>query len=145
MKKYYSVDEIAGLLNIHPKTIQRYIREGRLKATKLGKAWRVTGHDLSVFAEGPGASAEKEAEAGAKNKVSVSAVIDIDAADRDDAMRMVNMLTAALNSKPLEYGRSTMSAQFLEPESKVRVMLWGSIEFMETMIHSISVMTGRNE
>jgi excisionase family DNA binding protein len=39
------------MLNIHPKTIQRYIREGKLRATKIGKGWRITGHDLSTFTE----------------------------------------------------------------------------------------------
>ena len=50
-KDYYSVEQISDMLDIHPKTIQRYIREGRLRATKIGKSWRVTGHDLSVFIE----------------------------------------------------------------------------------------------
>jgi excisionase family DNA binding protein len=49
---YYTVDQIAELLHIHPKTIQRYIREGKLPASKIGKSWRVSGHDLSRFAEG---------------------------------------------------------------------------------------------
>ena len=34
---YYTVEQISGILNIHPKTIQRYIREGRLRAAKIGK------------------------------------------------------------------------------------------------------------
>lgn len=48
---YYNVEQIAQILNIHPKTVQRYIREGKLRAVKLGKSWRVTGHDLSMFVE----------------------------------------------------------------------------------------------
>ena len=31
---------------MHPKTIQKYIREGKLRAAKVGKSWRVTGHDI---------------------------------------------------------------------------------------------------
>lgn len=50
-KDYYTVDEISNMLNIHPKTIQRYIREGKLRAAKIGKSWRITGHDLSTFIE----------------------------------------------------------------------------------------------
>ena len=44
---YYSVEQISEMLHIHPKTVQRYIREGKLRAAKLGKSWRVTGHDLT--------------------------------------------------------------------------------------------------
>jgi hypothetical protein len=57
-------------------------------------------------------------------------------------VRIANMMTAALNRKPPEYGRSTMNVQFLEPERKVRIMLWGNLIFMEAMIGAISMMTG---
>lgn len=36
-KDYYTVNQISNMLNIHPKTIQRYIREGKLRAAKVGK------------------------------------------------------------------------------------------------------------
>ncbi|WP_432765158.1 helix-turn-helix domain-containing protein, partial [Hungatella hominis] len=31
MDKYYTVEQVAELLTMHPKTIQRYIREGKLR------------------------------------------------------------------------------------------------------------------
>lgn len=148
MDKYYTVDQIAKILNMHSKTIQRYIREGKLKAIKVGKSWRVTGHDLSVFMEGTNHVLEKKISMNVKeesreNKIKISAVIDIDVDDMDEATRIVNTLTAALNSKPSEYGKSTMNAQFLEPEHKVRVMLWGNIKFMDNMISTLSVLTNQ--
>ena len=33
----HTADEVAGLLNLHVKTIRRYIRDGRLKARRIGK------------------------------------------------------------------------------------------------------------
>ena len=30
MEKYYTVEKVAEMLSMHPKTIQRYIREGKL-------------------------------------------------------------------------------------------------------------------
>ncbi|MBT3320092.1 MAG: helix-turn-helix domain-containing protein [Clostridia bacterium] len=128
---YYSVDKISELLDMHPKTIQRYIREGKLRATKVGKSWRVSGHDLSAFME-TGAKPCKSIPAAAR--ISVSAVVDINVHDMDEAMNISNMLTASLNAKPAEYGKSSMSAQFLDSENKLRVMLWGRPVFMEAMM-----------
>ncbi len=150
MDKYYTVDQIAKILNIHPKTIQRYIREGKLNATKVGKSWRVTGHDLSVFTEVTNyisgrTITTKTAEESREDKIKISAVVDIDIDDMDEGMRIVNMLTAVLNVKPPEYGKSTMNAQFIESERKVRVMLWGNIKFMENMISSLSVLTDQEK
>ena len=48
---YFTVEQVSELLSLHPKTVQRYIREGKLRATKIGKGWRIAGHDLSVFTE----------------------------------------------------------------------------------------------
>ena len=47
--RFYTVEEISDALDMHPKTVQRYIREGKIKATKVGKAWRVLEKDFRAF------------------------------------------------------------------------------------------------
>lgn len=139
-EKYYSVEQISEMLNIHPKTIQRYIREGRLRAGKIGKSWRVTGHDLSVFMESTKLPTGKETFHSIKKsgyEIKVSSVIDIDVEGMDDAIRIMNTVTAALNTNLPEYGHPTMHAQFLESECKVRVTIWGSIQFAQAIIQLI--------
>jgi excisionase family DNA binding protein len=139
-KDYYTVEQISEMLDIHPKTIQRYIREGKLRATKIGKSWRVTGHDISVFMESnrnemPGSEIRQE------RSVIASSVIDIIAYGKEDAIRIMNALTAALNSKPPEYGQSSMQSQYIESEHTVRVTLWGDIRFMAVMMDAIVSLT----
>ncbi len=139
-EKYYSVEQISEMLNIHPKTIQRYIREGKLRAGKIGKSWRITGHDLSVFMESTKLSATKKDMDSIKksnNEIKVSSVIDIDVEGMEDAIRIMNTLTAALNTNLPEYGHPTMHVQFLESESKVRVTIWGNILFAQAIISLI--------
>lgn len=139
-EKYYTVEQISKLLNIHPKTIQRYIREGKLRANKIGKSWRITGHDLSIFAESTD-NRNLDVITRPQDKAIVSSVIDIQIDNFDESTRIVNMLTAALNCKPQEYGKSTMNIQHLEHENKVRIALWGNVHFMKEMIEIISVVT----
>ena len=143
-EKYYSVDQISEMLNIHPKTIQRYIREGKLRAGKIGKSWRVTGHDLSVFMESTKLSIRKEntvTGTQSSNEIKVSSVMDIDVEGMEDAIRIMNTVTAALNTNLPEYGHPTMHAQFLESESKVRVTIWGNILFAQAIIELIMELT----
>jgi len=141
---YYTVEQIASMLNIHPKTTQRYIREGKLRATKIGKGWRVTGHDLSAFVE----SSRNEATA-ADNRpirsVIASSVIDIPTVTREEAIRIMNTLTASLNAKPAELGQTSLQSQYIERENIVRVALWGDIRFMAIMIDTIAALTERDE
>jgi excisionase family DNA binding protein len=139
-EKYYSVEQISEMLNIHPKTIQRYIREGKLRAGKIGKSWRVTGHDLSVFMESTKLPSGKETSHSFKKsdyEIKVSSVIDIDVEGMDDVIRIMNTVTAALNTNLPEYGHPTMHAQFLESECKVRVTIWGNIQFAQAIIQLI--------
>ena len=149
IEKFYSVDQVAEMINMHPKTIQKYIREGKLKANKVGKNWRISGHDLNIFTEG----AEKTSKDVVSNtsdkgslydKIKISAVFDIEVADIEEAMNTINMMSALLNTKPLECGKSTMSAQYIEPELKVRIMVWGNIKLMEFIISFIQTTTNKH-
>lgn len=143
--QYYTVDQISDMLSIHPKTIQRYIREGKLRAVKIGKAWRVSGHDLSAFTESAGVRDVKP-ESGGNDRMpaTASSVIDIVVYGRDDAIRMMNALTAGLNAKPPEYGQSSMHMQYIEAENKVRVTLWGTVRFMSAVMDAVVMLTEQN-
>jgi len=140
-EKYYTVMQISEMLKIHPKTIQRYIREGKLLANKIGKSWRITGHDLSVFIENEKniyVSDEQNLKLPIEDKFKVSAVVDINVSDKDEAIRIIDMLAGALNSKPPEYGSSSMYTQHIIEENKIRITLFGGIRFMDVMMSSIS-------
>ena len=79
---------------MHPKTIQRYIREGKLRASKVGKSWRVSGHDLSVFTENIGLTGQATLES-AQDRINISCVVDILTDRTDEGIGIVNPLTAA--------------------------------------------------
>ena len=89
IEDYYTVEQISSLLKIHPKTVQRYIREGKLRATKIGKGWRVAGHDLSAFTESE--TFEKpNLENQAERRVTASAVIDIMTQGKEEAVERLS-------------------------------------------------------
>jgi len=141
---YYTVEQISNMLNIHPKTIQRYIREGKLRATKIGKSWRISGHDFSTFIESNSYStsaSEKQSE----RRIVASSVIDINVYGKEDAIRIMNTLTASLNAKPLEYGQTSLHSQYIERENIVRVTLWGEIRFIAIMMDTIAALTENKE
>ncbi len=140
MEKYYTVEQVAKLLSMHPKTIQRYIREGKLQANKIGKSWCITGHDLSIFVEKTGHDNPEDAIC-SQNKTVVSSVVDIRVNDSEECNRIVNMITAALNSKPQEFGMSSMHTQYLGYENKLRVTLWGNVDFMKVAFEILSTVT----
>ncbi|WDV48202.1 helix-turn-helix domain-containing protein [Clostridiaceae bacterium M8S5] len=145
MGKYYTVDQVSDMLDMHPKTIRKFVREGKLKANKVGKQWRITGHDLSVFIEGKkdvkDINNQPTQEKVNTKKVRVSTVVDIYVSNMEEGNNISNMLMAAMNNKDPKYGPSNMSVQFIQSENITRIMLSGSVLFIETMLQSISVLT----
>ncbi len=183
MSIYYTVDQVAELLNLHPKTLQRYIREGKLKATKLGKSYRITGHDLSVFTEGTSfysgndrnndrnshKSSNRRSDRGSdeivdhgkdatlqidsfrskpidceenrypyqtskRKPVMLSSVVDIPVLSRDESIRIANMMTALLNTSTKRETPASLTAQFLESEGVLRLMIWGDLDLTEGLL-----------
>ena len=49
METFYTPEELALQLKIHPQTILGYIRSGELKAVKLDKGYRISGSDFQSF------------------------------------------------------------------------------------------------
>lgn len=45
-----NVDEVAQQLKLHPKTVLRYIHDGRLPAVRVGKSYRISRAELDAFA-----------------------------------------------------------------------------------------------
>jgi len=79
-----------------------------------------------------------------RSRAEVSAVIDLEC-DEAEADRITNLLTGALNSKPPEYGHSSMHTQYIAETQKLRINLWGGIPFTEAVIGSISALMREND
>lgn len=48
---YYSPEDIAKHFNVKPDSVRKWIREGKLKAIKLGRIWRIPEVALQEFIE----------------------------------------------------------------------------------------------
>ena len=50
LERYAGVKEIADRLNIHPESVRRLIRQGKLPAIKFGNKWLVEKATLEQYA-----------------------------------------------------------------------------------------------
>lgn len=82
----YSIEQVAELLGLHVRTVRNYVRDGRLKAVRIGKQYRVAPEDLERFTGRPAAPATRH--------VGVSSVVDIEGVDRALADRLTTLLMA---------------------------------------------------
>lgn len=155
-EKFYTIDQIAEILGMHHKTIRKFITEGKLRANKVGKQWRISGHDLSLFMEnnnvnirGKNESENENIEFSTSdiynnnkiNKINISTVIDINKVNIDEYRRISNTLLAVMNSKDSKMSNSTINIKFYQKEKNLKVMLWGDVEFTKEMLDFVSTLT----
>jgi len=85
-EKFYTIDKIAEMLGMHHKTIRKFINEGKLRANKVGKQWRISSHDLSLFMEDNNVSVKSKNE-------SENTAIEITMGDIDSKISKINIST----------------------------------------------------
>lgn len=83
-----TVEQAAQQLNLHPKTVLRYIHDGRLPATRVGKSYRILRVDLDTLTGV--ASGGSEPDRGART----TCITDIPDITLEAAERMATFLQA---------------------------------------------------
>lgn len=74
IEKFFTTEQVANILQVHPFTILKFIKQGKLKGVKLGRVYRIMESDVEAFLESRMTSApqkkEKQAEPSPQSQVS---------------------------------------------------------------------------
>ena len=119
----YTADEVAELLNLHVKTVRRYVRDGRLKARRIGKEYRIARTDLDAFA---GETRPADKPVARTRHVIASSVVDVDVISPDESHRVTTMIMASLNSRKGEADFPRVDAIYYEEQGKLRITITAS-------------------
>ena len=116
-----TVDDAARLLKLHPKTILRFIRRGRLPATRVGKAYRIRRADLDALAGIPPRPAPTPAEAW------TTSIVDVPGVGPELAQKWARTVTSALNARTRAGGGAVRADVVYEVErSHLKIVVVGS-------------------
>jgi excisionase family DNA binding protein len=116
----YSVEQVAEMLGLHVKTVRHYVADGRLKAVRIGKQYRISGEDLAALTGRPAASFRPEPVRRTRH-VEVSSIVEIDAINPETANRLMNPLMAAARDIRVE-------AIYDRERGHMKIILVGSME-----------------
>lgn len=121
-KQFYSADEVAEQLGLHVRTVRGYIRDGQLRAARIGKQYRVTREDLEAFV---GAPVADPPEVRRHRHVEVSSIVEIDAASPETAHRVSTLLTAVrthAGDQPLH-----VKTAYDEERARMKIIVLGGL------------------
>jgi excisionase family DNA binding protein len=125
----YTVEQAAERLKLHPKTVLRMIRDGRLKAARVGKAYRIAGDDLDAAA-GVARSEAREA----SDRATV--IADFGDLRPDVAGRLGSTLTAMLGSHKVRTAPMTVETAYDPMLRRLKVVATGSPEDAAALLSS---------
>jgi excisionase family DNA binding protein len=126
----YTVDQVAGLLGLHVKTVRNYVRDGRLPAVRIGKQYRISKADLAEFAGLPAA-------APARRHAEVSSIVQIDGVARGEMDRVSTMVMASLAGRP--HG---LRVEFVYDEERahLKIIVLGGLEASAQVLRIIDAL-----
>ena len=116
---FLTADQAAERLGLHPKTVRRMIREGRLRATRIGKSYRILASDLAQLAGGSAADEDRPT-------ARVTSVVDVDDVDAATAERIARYLPASLNSREARGGPMALNVVYDPERRQLKIMLAGA-------------------
>jgi excisionase family DNA binding protein len=98
-QELYSVEQVAERLGLHVKTVRNYVREGRLKAVRIGKQYRIAREDLEAMT---GRSEPPPEPVRRHRHVEVSSIVEIDAISPEMANRLTTSLIGGASGIRIE-------------------------------------------
>lgn len=147
--KFYSISDLTKILNLHPKTILRFIHEEKIKAVKIGRSWKVSEDDLKVYCHGelsgkqtPDLTTKYDT---LKDRISVSAVVEINEQNSEEASRLSNSLLAMLNSDKNSNGKSRFDFFYYPEIEKAKYVFYGSPEFIGEIMSIFDILCHEKE
>ncbi|KAF1067484.1 MAG: hypothetical protein GAK45_01646 [Pseudomonas citronellolis] len=129
LNEILTVEQAAQHLSLHPKTLLRHIRQGRLPATRIGKAYRIARHDLDAFAGQPRATPPLQPR--------TTSIIDLPEYTADTALALSTALHARLANREQGAGRLRLDSAYDPVRRELKLILVGDLADVSALLDSL--------
>jgi excisionase family DNA binding protein len=139
-EEVYTVEHAAERLKLHPKTVLRFIRDGRLRAAKVGKSYRILRSDLESLIRQEtwaGASPARSDAPGAR----VTTVVDLEGLGPERAQRLSVLLSSVRMGNAARPDPMNLSIAHDPARETLKVVMVGSLADTAEMLRLIQGLT----
>ncbi|MCP2258849.1 DNA binding domain-containing protein, excisionase family [Streptoalloteichus tenebrarius] len=135
-EELFSVEQVAEKLGLHVRTVRNYVRDGRLKAVRIGKQYRIAASDLAEFT---GLSGSERAST--SRDVEVTSVVRIEGVDAADADRLATHLLASVQTRSGDGRTLRIETSHDRERSRMRIIVLGEPELTADVLRLIAALT----
>ena len=127
--RMYSLDQVAERLGLHVRTVRAHVRTGRLKATRIGKQYRVASEELEAII---GAGNSREA-ISRRRSAEVSSVVQMDAVTQNMVLRVADHLRTAVKMPRDDGSALRVETIYDQGRAHLKVIVIGSLSAAATV------------
>ena len=131
-EEVYTVEQFAERLKLHPKTVLRFIRDGRLRAVKVGKGYRILRSDLDAMT----GVVRGEAPSAAR----VTSIVDIAEVGAELAQRLARQLPAMRMGQTTPADPMSLDIAYDPALRRLKVVIVGSPGDTAAMLKMVQVL-----
>jgi excisionase family DNA binding protein len=147
LNEFFTVEQFAQMLDMHPRTVRRYIRDGQLKGNKVGGEWRIRKEDADMFMGGNARELHENAIEDVQSyidgfngqvtgKFQVCTVLDCYVDDKEEAYEISKIVMKHMNEDQ-DHGQAKSQYFFDKDAKKGRYILWGNPSFIGRILSSV--------
>ena len=122
MKRLYTVNEAAGILKLHPKTIRLKIKDGQIEATRVGGQYRIGQGAIDKLC---GEASDTKKETSPINLAVVSTIVDVENINKETSIRLTNTLTAVFSGGHLG---ANLNCVYYQEIKRLKIIINSKIE-----------------
>lgn len=143
-RELYSVGEVAERLGLHVRTVRNYVRDGRLKAVRIGKQYRISRADFEALTGLPEPEAEESAAAGVPRgrHLEVSSIVQIDSVGPDAASRLSTFVTASAQSARGQAHSLRIQTVYDRERARMKIVILGNAAETADLLNLVDSVLG---
>jgi excisionase family DNA binding protein len=136
-----TLEQVASQLGVHVKTVRRQVREGRLKAVRIGRQYRVMPRELAALT---GAQPAVAALPAVRHRhVEAFTIVQIDAIAPEEALRIANGVGGAVKGRDRRTDTPLrVDTVYDESRARLKIIVTGSLGTSTALLQMISAYTG---
>ncbi|MFJ7327785.1 helix-turn-helix domain-containing protein [Streptomyces cyaneofuscatus] len=137
-RELYSIGEVAERLGLHVRTVRNYVRDGRLKAVRIGKQYRISRADFEALTGSPSTDS---ADVG-RGHLEVSSIVQIDAIGPEAAHRLSTFVTASAQSPRDAPDPLRVQTVHDRERARMKIVILGGAAATAELLHLIDGVIG---
>lgn len=122
---FFTVADVAKKLQLHAKTVLNFVHEGRLKAMRIGKQYRIAPNDLRAFMRG---TTPPVGDVQHARYIEASSVLNIDAIDADRANLVIVQMQSACEAQLIADEHARVDCIYNAETARLKIIVSGRVE-----------------